>query len=380
MSILSKIKFVDRYLGTPLNYLVYLLSKKTKSHLNKDKIKKILIIRMGFLGDVILSVPMLRELKRSFPKSKIYVFTSSKGGNLYNEVKYVDKVISMKFVEEKNFFYSAYINIKQVLKIIPLLRKENFDLIIDTEQYSRITPLISYFTNAPERIGFAPNFEKRGYLYTRKVDYSMDRYEKDSFLDLLEPLNINIKNRNLEFEVKKDRKIEKLFNEYNLNKKRIIIAVHPGSSPDRINKRWPKENFAKVINELLKRKDVGVIILGSEDEIQLAEEIKKISKRNPIILSGKTNFNQLIYTIKKSSVMVCNDAGLMHIASAVGTPIVAIISPKKYKKWGPRGKRDIIVREDLLEKEDKSDEFIHKEIIKPLDVISAVNKIIKEKR
>ena len=259
---------------------------------------------------------------------------------------------------------------------MPKLRKEKFDLVIDTEQFSRVTPLIAYYSKALNRIGFNPAREKRGSLFTMKVDYSDETYEVDSFLKLLEPLRIKTENRKLELNIKKDTSMDLLLKTHNLGKEDTLIAIHPGSSNDRIHKRCPKENFAEVIR-LLSKEKIKIVILGSKEEIPLAEEIKKLSKVDPIILCGKTSIGQLPYFIKNMDILAGNDSSLMHIATAVGTPVVAILSPKKFKKWGPRGEHDIIVRKDLLEKQNSSDEFVHKKIITVSDVMNSVRNILK---
>ncbi len=353
-SILSKIKDVDRYLGIPLNFLVFLADrilspikffrKKTK----KNIISKILIIRLGAVGDSILSIPMVRELKRDFPKSKITLLTTSKTGGVYNEIKYVDNVMTFKFIEEKNILYSFIKNISQLKNLMKRIRREKFDIIIDTEQYSRITPLIAYFSGAKKRIGFNPEGEARGFLFNEKINHDKIKSESECFLDLLKPLNIKIKNKELEFNVKKDRTVDNFLKENIISKEDLVILMHPGNSKEFSIKRWPKERFAEVARRLIDKYNAKVILVGSPHELDLDNDIKLLSKRDLIISTGKTsNLIQLAYLISKGNLFIGNDSTPMHLSVAVKTPSIAIFGPADSRKWGHFGKKYIMLQKNL---------------------------------
>ncbi len=347
-SILSKIKRVDKYLGVPINFLVFLFDKilifKKKP---SKKINKILIIRLGAIGDSIISIPMIRELKRNYPKSKITMLTTSKTGGIYDNIPYLNNVISFKFKEEKNIFYSGYKNMIGLIKILSKLKKENYSVVIDTEQYSRITPLISYYLSN-QRIGFDSEGEGRGFLLTAKIEHDENKHEVECFLDLIKPLNIKIKNKTLEFPIKRDKFVDDFFKENKISKRDLVIAIHPGNSIEFAVKRWPKERFAEITRYLTDKYKAKIILVGAPHETELTNEIKRLSKRDLIISAGRTkDISQLAYLLSKCNLFIGNDSTPMHLSASVGIPCIAIFGPANPKKWGPYGKKHISIRKNI---------------------------------
>ena len=102
-------------------------------------------------------------------------------------------------------------------------------------------------------------------------------------------------------------------------------------------KAWPPERFAELADRLASRYSCQVLIGGSRQEDDLVKQIRQMAKCNPIIMAGRTTIKQFAAIAKKSALFVGNDSGAMHIASAVGTPVVALFGPSSPREWGPRG-------------------------------------------
>ena len=102
-------------------------------------------------------------------------------------------------------------------------------------------------------------------------------------------------------------------------------------------KAWPTERFAELADRLTSQYGCHVLVGGSHQDIDVAQQIRQIAKSRPIIMAGRTTIKQFAAIAKKSALFVGSDSGAMHIASAVGTPVVALYGPSNPREWGPRG-------------------------------------------
>jgi heptosyltransferase-2 len=124
-----------------------------------------------------------------------------------------------------------------------------------------------------------------------------------------------------------------------------LLAVHPGSGAYSVARRWFPERFATVADELSCRYGLGVVLLGNEDERALADTVIGHMRRPAANLAGRTSLEELGGVLRRCALLVGNDAGVAHLASAVGTPVVAIFGPFNHHTWRPLG-RSLVVRAD----------------------------------
>jgi heptosyltransferase-2 len=124
-----------------------------------------------------------------------------------------------------------------------------------------------------------------------------------------------------------------------------LLAVHPGSGAYSVARRWFPDRFAAVADELSCRYGLGVVLLGSEDERVLADTVLGLMRRPAANLAGRTSLEELGGVLRRCALLVGNDAGVAHLASAVGTPVVALFGPFNHRSWRPLG-RSLVVRAD----------------------------------
>jgi ADP-heptose:LPS heptosyltransferase len=113
-----------------------------------------------------------------------------------------------------------------------------------------------------------------------------------------------------------------------------LVAVHPGSGWYCLARRWPVERFAEVTNKLSEA-GARVLLLGGPDEVDLVARLEGLTKGAVLNLAGKTSLKELAAVLGECDVFVGNDSGVMHVAAAVGTPVVAVFGPSNYRAWGP---------------------------------------------
>ncbi|RLE37023.1 hypothetical protein DRJ17_07425 [Candidatus Woesearchaeota archaeon] len=336
------IKKIDKTIGSSFVLLLSRITKKSpRKHLGKKDVKNILIIKFGNIGDAVLTIPAIRATRKHFPKARMVMVTSNRTKGLYKQYHYFNKIITIDLVENKNLVKSAVNTSVNMIKLILEVKKHKFDIAIDFESYSTFSAFLAFISGADTRIGADIGYNHRKDLFTHTTPYFQDnRHELDLYIDLISLIGIKTKNKKLEFNIsKKDRQYaDQILKKNGFSKKRKLIAVHAGGNPDWMIKRWPKENFAKLIERISIKHSVNFILIGSSDECSLNSRIIKLSKKNAANIAGKNTLNQMAALITKCNLFICNDSAPMHISAAVKTPVIALMGYVNPKRWGPYGK------------------------------------------
>ena len=322
MNQITLLKLLDKIIGYPLSSLLPQIWKYHKN--TPEKFESILIIRPGGIGDAVLLLPALNALKATFPDSQIDVLCEKRNADVFSLSKETNRI----------YLYDKVSSLFQCLS-------SKYDVVIDTEQWHRLSAVVAYLTRAPIRIGFRTN--ERIKLFTHHIPYSHDDYEVYSFFHLIEPL-INITHHFNVYEPFIDISHSMYPHPLSgLKKEDKLIAIFPGTSIKQ--KRWGGDKFGKVARSLYA---IGhtIVIFGSSADRDNAERIKKYVA-NCIDLTGKTNLRDVAAVLKMSKVLITTDTGLMHLAYAVGTPTVSLFGPSIEKKWAPKGNGHIVINKHL---------------------------------
>jgi len=341
MKTLGAVKKLDKTIGS---FTIFLLNKADKLIPRKSKreIKKILLIKFGNIGDVVITTPAIKAIHKRFPKAEIIMLTSNRTNGLYEQYPYINKVITRGVVENKGLIKNIFFTFVNIFILIWVIRKEEFDLAIDFESYSTFSAFLTFISGARTRLGVKTKENNRAKLFTHKIPYiQKDRHEAKTFLDLISLIGIKANDKRTEITISQR---DKKFAENALkNLRGLKVAIHAGSNTDWIIKRWPKEDFIELINHLTKKYQAKIILVGSSNEKSYAKEIidDSESKSKLFNLVGKTNLNQLAALLSKCNLFIGSDSAPMHISVAVDTPVVAIMNYVNPKRWGPYGKGHI---------------------------------------
>jgi heptosyltransferase-2 len=339
MRAFSIIKKIDSFIGPFFTFALkesgWLITRKN------EKLGKILLIKFGNIGDVLITTPAIKAIRKKFPDAEITMLTSKRTCGLYEQYDYINRVINADLVEDKNTARNVFFTILGILKLARKIRKENFDLVIDFETYSTFSACLSFFSGARIRAGIDFKGSSRGKLYTQSLEYiKEDRHELDTFLELAALIGAKTNDKETEINIsKKDLKYAD-----NLLKKlpkRTTIAVHAGGNSDWPIKRWPEESFSELLKFLTEKHRANIILTGSGDEKELNDRLKK--EKNAVNLAGKANLNQLAAILSKCDLFIGNDSAPMHIAAAVKTKTIGIMNCVNPKRWGPYGKGNIAI-------------------------------------
>ena len=293
--------------------------------------KKILVMRYRFIGDTLLTVPFLRNLRYSYPDAQIDMLVSSGSGEIIENCPYINNFIffdtTKKFKYENGEKKSFWGYVKQ-------LRKEKYDKVYVLKR-SLSSAILAFLTGAKERIGF--NTEHRGFLLTKKVPYENNKHEIECFLDILRADQINVQDTYLESFVDKETEenVKKIFKD-NLTTGVKKVVVHTTASNPK--KEISKEKWAEIIEYLANKKNAQVMFIGAgRDKGAYAEILKHVKnelKIKPVNFCGKFNLNESLSAIGQADLMIGIDSGNLHMAASTKTRVIGIYGPMNEKKWG----------------------------------------------
>jgi predicted lipopolysaccharide heptosyltransferase III len=222
-------------------------------------------------------------------------------------------------------------------RLIVGVRRRRFDTVIDLTDGDR-SAFLSWISGAPVRIGFNDEHRWRGRCYTEVVRPAADmRHRVDRDLEALKPLGIQAgsKDPQLWLTPEEENSGDQLLDQLGVQRSQSIVILQPGARY--WFKAWPPERFAELADRLISQSGCQVLIGGSDQDIDLAQQIRQMANSRPIVMAGRTTIKQFAAIAKKSALFIGNDSGTMHIASAVGTPLVALFGPSNPAEWGPRG-------------------------------------------
>jgi ADP-heptose:LPS heptosyltransferase len=274
-----------------------------------SSIERILVIRPGGMGDMLMLLPVLRQIKRLWPDCELHIVCERR--NL--------DVLALFDLDHTAYAYDAH-----PIQLWRALRSRHFDLCIDTEQFHNFSAVMGIASGAPVRVGYKLN-PMRISLYTHLVSYDVDGYELDQFRRLLSAVDVDPGNGSLHGTL--------------LNKTdaapatpdATLVAIAPGSMNR--YKQWPAENMFTLIQTLGQR-GYTVVLLGGDDHTLSHAELSRITSlphvRNRI---GTCTLAETAEALALASVFVGCDSGLMHLAAALARPNVALFGPSDPRKW-----------------------------------------------
>lgn len=288
---------------------------------------KILVRGTNWIGDSVMSIPALRELRRIFPDASITLLTRAWADGLFRDATFIDEIVTF----EKDRWV-----VKNVYDNAQFLRDDKFDLAVLLPN-SFESALTTFLTRIPRRIGY--NKDVRGLLLTDPIavpEWKDRHHEVYYYLHLVGEIEKRLLDRetvlhnepDVTLEISSARKDDarQLLAKRGLDLSKKLIALGPGST-NSLAKRWPAENFAQLADLIVREFDANVVLLGSPDETDVARVVANSARSNIIDLSGKTQLDEAVGILGVVDLMVSNDMGLAHVAPSLGTPTIAVFGP-----------------------------------------------------
>lgn len=338
ISRIKLLKSIDRLVGPFLIRTIPVIVKKKDPFTTPPNKINILFIRPGGIGDAVHLIPAIRILKKAIPQSKIDILAEKRNWEIFKMCSHISNIY-------------LYDRVSELIKSI----RGDYHIVIDTEQWHRLSAVVAYLTGAPLRVGFGTN--ERGKVFTNPVSYSHDDYEVYSFFNLikevLKGLNLVIPegyfdfNHDVPFLEIKDKEVgpwvTDFVSQFSLKYPQGYCVISPGATVR--ERRWGGDRYADVAQELLK-KGFGVVVVGTSAE-RFDSEVIVNKAKGSVDLTGRTSLMELAYILSRARLFIGPDSGVLHIAVGLGVPTVSLFGAGIAKKWAPRGEKHVVINKNL---------------------------------
>ncbi|MFH1897141.1 MAG: glycosyltransferase family 9 protein [Candidatus Desantisbacteria bacterium] len=289
------------------------------------------------MGDMILSLPAISSIKESYPKAHIAILIQEYTRDILWNNPHIDEII----IDHG----------QNMLELAHQIRDKKFDLAVVLYPSWR-NGWLCFFAGIPVRVGtgYKPVgilFNKRAYIHRSKIvcheiDYCLRLAEKAGARATRRELTLRIKDEDTQY-------AQSLLKKHGLLGNFPLIGIHPGSGGSALN--WSKDNYACLIDGLIKKYDARVVITGSKDEQTMIEQIiaargGDITHAKPVNLAGQTTVGQLMALFSLYHLFVGPSTGPMHLAAGLGKPVIALFPPllsQSPAKWGPYGQGHVVL-------------------------------------
>ena len=304
--------------------------------------KKIAILRALKLGDILCAIPAIRAIRNEFP---------------YAEITYIGLPWTKGIISRFPMYFNHFINFpgwpglpeqritpKKILKFLSQVQKEKFDLIFQMQGNGTYVNNLMDLFGAKLTAGFyLPHEHSYCPNIGTYLPYPDHGHEIERLLCLTDFLGIKRKGTYLEFP------LNEIYYRV-LDREKHYVVIHPGSTS---GKRWAEENFAEVANGLLET-DYQIVISGTKEERFVTGKVKRLIKGKVIDLTGKTDLGALGILVKNASLLLSNDTGISHIAAALKTPSIIILTTSEKERWAPLDKKlHVAIKEDQITNNDE---------------------------
>lgn len=297
-----------------------------------DSLRRLLLIKPSSLGDIVHAMPTLTALRTRFPQAEVTWLVKRQWAPLVEVIRGVDRVCAVGQ------------GVRGWLGQVPGLRAACFDLVVDLQGLFR-SGAMAWLTGCGRRIGFANAREGGPLFYTQRIDVpTASMHAVDRYLLTAEALGA-------------ERPAEPRFDFVDRPEDRRAVewllagaGVLPASTWIAMNvsarwetKRWPPQHFAEAADRLSQAHGLPIVFIGGQAERPDAQAVISLMRRKAVDLTGQTPVGLLPGLLRQADVLVTNDSGPMHIAAAVGTPVVALFGPTDPLRTGPYGRGHLVL-------------------------------------
>jgi ADP-heptose:LPS heptosyltransferase len=307
--------------------------------INPKIIKNILVVRNDRFGEFLLNIPAFRALKETFINARLIAIIDHYVKEMAESITFIDEAIP--WTRRKR-------SVLEKLRLIRSLGKRSIDIAVMLNP-SKEFNIITYLSGIPIRVGYN---RKWGFLLTHKMEdkkYLGIKHEIDYNLGLVALIGAKTENKNLSLAI--DRQLDiNLTNVFNIKEDSGFLVLHPWTSDPW--KQWPLNNFRELTQKIISELNMQIVIIGSKLEEAKSKELFYNCNDRLTDITGKTSLLQLADFLRRAKALISCDSGPVHLASAVGTPVIAIfrndIPGKTAKRWGPWGQGHLVMENNNL--------------------------------
>lgn len=310
-------------------------------------IRKILVVSPNWIGDAVLATPAMSLLRRYYRNAEIWLIGPSHVTDLFQESSYVNRLLSYSY---------NHSSLKSLLATASILRKEGFDLSLLLPNSLR-SALLVYLAGIPLRAGYI----RDGRRFLLSVPVKLPReskkvHMKEYYLDIVKQLIYYLdrdyspidhcENGYLFLSEQELNLAREILYRNDISADEFIVGINPGAAYGPA-KRWDPNRFGELARILHHEYNSKIIIFGGKSDMETGEKISRAGGVPLLNMAGKTTIRELMALISQCKLFITNDSGPMHIAAALGVPVVAIFGSTDPKRTSPIGERHVIIKKEV---------------------------------
>jgi len=311
--------------------------------------RNILVINFGQLGDVVLSLPALRAIRERFPHAKVTVAVGKSAAEVVELSSCADATLVVDRVALRDGF--TPVSLVKIFNLVREVRRRKFDFVIDLHSLSE-TNVLGFLSGAPKRLFARRHGRSLEYLSNFRPNPPAEkeghkRHRVDCYLDVLKPLGVEKAERQPRLSTRSadDREVEKILRKAKADAGSPLIGLFPGAGhPSRC---WPIERFADLADFLVRNDQVRVVVFYGPEERAAVSQMRRLFPSFAVIV-GNLTIAQLAAAQARLAAFVSNDTGPMHIASAVGTPVVLLLDKRAPDTYLPLGDNHRVIYNNII--------------------------------
>ncbi|HLY66561.1 MAG TPA: lipopolysaccharide heptosyltransferase II [Chloroflexota bacterium] len=316
-----------------------------------EQVRRILLIRLDLLGDLVMSLPAVSALKDTYRHAEVTVLALPYAADLLELAPEVDHVLTYdvnrirvprQVLRPRNY--------REFFRLVGQLRRTKFDLCLSL--HGRFACVMAWLSGCPRRYGYAA--EAYPFTLTRTLPggrYAVRQHETVYNLHLAELAGAHVDAPNppapkLTIPQAEQRRMRHLLAEFEVRGDSLLVVVHPGASNGSA-KRWLPECWGKVASRLHKELGAAVVLTGTPAEAEVVQAVVRACAFKPLVMAGQTSIPQLGALLKRANLLLSSDSGPAHVAAALGTPQVTIFGPTDPLVYAPCNPKALVLRREL---------------------------------
>jgi ADP-heptose:LPS heptosyltransferase len=302
-----------------------------------ESVRKILVTKYLGMGSILLATPTIRTLKEAYPDSKLVFLTFERNAAFARQIPLIDEVRSVRTT-------SVLALARDLARLLPALRRERFDLVLDLEFFARFSTIVSFLSGGGMRIGYYLPKLWRGDLLTHQIHFNPYRHVTEVFASQLAPLGLAVTDYSLTPPTVIDAalaRVTALLDSYGVAPGEKLIVVNANASDLSRERCWPIEYFVSLITSAAELPGRRLILVGSSDETTYVDRLHNSLpghiRTGVLNIAGKLAIDEFIALLKSVDLCISNDSGPLHIAASLGIPTVSFFGPETPSLYGPVG-------------------------------------------
>jgi ADP-heptose:LPS heptosyltransferase len=339
---MARMRWVDHWVGLPLCFLLGLaVTLARRVGLRRSRSirgdRTLAVFKFFGLGSIIEATPLLRAIRQRYPRARLAFVTF---GGHKALVRGLDLCTDVRTIRTRSPLHFAL----DVLRELSWLRRQRVEAVVDLEFFSKFSTLLAFFSGARVRVGFHLNDFWRYSLVTHPVYFNYYRHITDVYQQVAQQVDADIADRRLscvDAGQEARQSAEQFLQRHGWAADKRLLGVNVNAGSLSLERRWPLTRFAELVATLLEsHANLLIVLTGTRDErayvLSLVKRLPAGLRERAIVAAGEWSFEEFIAALPRFAGFVTNDSGPMHLAAAVGVPVVSLWGPGRPDFFAPR--------------------------------------------